>query len=31
LNAGLWFRRTRFVIVSPDPKPFWLLSGKNST
>jgi len=31
LNAGLWFRRTRFVIVSPDPQPPWPLSGKNST
>jgi len=30
-NAGLWFRRTRFVIVSPDPQPPWPLSGKNST
>jgi hypothetical protein len=31
LNAGLWFRRTCFVIVSPDPQPPWPLSGKNST
>jgi hypothetical protein len=31
LNAGLWFRRTRFVIVSPDPQPPWPLSGKHST
>ena len=31
LNAGLWFRRTRFVIVSPDPGPFWPASGKKST
>ncbi|MGH6851386.1 MAG: hypothetical protein ACREDD_13225 [Methylocella sp.] len=22
LNAGPWFRRTRFVIVSPDPRPY---------
>ena len=31
LKAGLWFRRTRFVIVAPDPQPSWPLSGKNST
>jgi hypothetical protein len=31
LKAGLWFRRTRFVIVAPDVQPSWPLSGKNST
>jgi hypothetical protein len=31
LKAGVWFRRGRLVIVSPDLQPFWLLSGRNST
>src|SRR3954451_20520604 len=31
LKAGVWFRRGRFVIVSPGLQPFWLLSGRNST
>ncbi len=22
LNAGPWFRRTRFVNISPDPRPY---------
>src|SRR5450631_656011 len=30
LNAGLWFRRTRFAIGSPEPQPFWPLSGRKS-
>jgi hypothetical protein len=30
LNAGLGFRRPRFVIVSPDPRRSWPPSGKNS-
>jgi hypothetical protein len=30
LNAGLGFRRPRFVIVSPEPRRSWPPSGKNS-
>src|SRR3954454_1704257 len=31
LEAGLWFRRDRRVIVSPAREPSWPLSGRNST
>jgi hypothetical protein len=31
LNAGLWFRRVRFVIISPVRQPSWPPSGRNST
>jgi chromosome partitioning protein len=27
----VWFRRGRFVVVSPGLQPSWLLSGRNST
>jgi hypothetical protein len=31
LKAGVWFRRIRFVIFSPDRRQSSPLSGKNST
>jgi hypothetical protein len=31
LNAGVWFRRTRFVISSPDPQQTSPHSGRKST
>src|SRR3954471_16287252 len=31
LNAGVWFRRGRLVIVSPVWHAYWPLSGRNST
>jgi hypothetical protein len=31
LNAGAWFRRARLVMLSPDPRPPWPLSGRKST
>ena len=31
LNAGVWFRRGRLLIVSPVQQPSWPLSGRNST
>jgi hypothetical protein len=31
LNAGVWFRRGRLVIVPPFRQPSWPLSGGNST
>src|SRR6187455_2775139 len=31
LNAGVWFRRGRLVIVSPMRHAYWPLSGRNST
>src|SRR3954467_5513906 len=31
LNAGVWFRRGRLVMVSPVRHPYWPLSGRNST
>src|SRR3954469_6744798 len=31
LKAGVWFRRGRFVMVSPVRHTSWPLSGRNST
>jgi hypothetical protein len=31
LKAGVWFRRVRFVIWSPDPRPISPSSGRKST
>jgi hypothetical protein len=31
LTAGAWFRRGRLLIVSPALRPFWPVSGRNST
>jgi hypothetical protein len=31
LNAGVWFRRVRFVMLSPDPRQSEPLSGRKST
>jgi hypothetical protein len=31
LNSGAWFRRVRFVMLSPDSRQSWPLSGRKST